>query len=149
MEKTLFKILIIYQNPETGNAALRTYDRLADGLKHDFELCGNVWHLDAFTNSNICQKASKQAKDANLIIFSHRKDCQLSSTFKQWFEAFLLKKDESSAFFSLCQEVVDTSKVSSTYSYFRGLVKKAPVTFFSKFWSSDEESSSHFGCIQN
>jgi len=138
MEKQSFKIFIIYQDSETAKAAFKTYDRLAGRLKSDFELLGNVWHLDALAYPHIQKKAFKQAEDSQLIIFSHHKDCKLSPPLQEWIESLLSGKDESSAFLSLCKEGVNNSRTAPSYAYFNQLMKKVKITFFSQFWSPDE-----------
>ena len=103
--KSLFNLLVAYEDLATRNVAMGLYNKLAQALLDECDFRCTWWRFEHLRHSTLQQKAVEAALQANMIILSVHAESELSPLAKVWIETWKPKKaEEKSALVVLLAE---------------------------------------------
>lgn len=79
---TLFNVVVMYEDVQTGRRAKKGLDYVAEELGNDLEFRRSMWRLDALQEPTLNAMAMPALAEADLLIISLRGDSQLPSKIR-------------------------------------------------------------------
>src|SRR4030095_1912252 len=79
-----FKVVIAYEDFETGKRAKRTYDLLVENLENDCVFSNQMWKFDVLSLPKLREMATHDALTADIIMIACRGDRELPSAVQNW-----------------------------------------------------------------
>lgn len=103
--KSLFNLLVAYEDTATRNLAFGLYDKLAQALLDECDFRCTWWKFDHLHHATLQLRAVDAALQANMIILSVHAENELSPLAKSWIETWQPQKaGETSALVVLLAE---------------------------------------------
>jgi hypothetical protein len=86
--KATNSVLVIYQDDQAREEAVKFCDDLIERFWADYEFDVNWWSFDLLQEARMARDAGTRATEANLIIFAARPDGEIAPHVKEWIESW-------------------------------------------------------------
>jgi hypothetical protein len=136
---SIFKVIIVHEDPVSGQQAASVLRRLAARLESEFaiegamsETSGNVWKFEGLQNPEQMELAVAKAAEADMIIISAGNLSKLPDCVRNWLESALpRKRGEPAALVALLDRTTETHTATShPGDYLRELAERFGLDFF-------------------
>jgi hypothetical protein len=92
--KLPFDLVVVYEDTQTRERALRLYDHLAQQLLDDYDFQCTWWKISHLDDAVLHERALDAALDASMIVLSVRARATLPAPAQRWLDAWLGRKDD-------------------------------------------------------
>ena len=130
--KPNFNIVIVYEDFETGKAARRTYDYLAQHLGQDCQFSNEMWKFDILDIPRLRDLAAKSAKSADIIIVSCHGSASLPDGVKTWIENWRDAELNTIAIVALFDSPDASSETKNIRDYLAQVARRCRIEFFAQ-----------------
>jgi hypothetical protein len=129
-DRPSFKVVIAYEDFETGKHAKRVYDFLTHNLGVDCEFSSQMWKFDVLSVPRLRDIAAKDAFEADILMISSRGGQGLAAGAKAWIESWLAQGTCAIALVALfgC-EVQETHTIRA---YLAEVARRGGLEFFAQ-----------------
>jgi hypothetical protein len=128
----VFKVLIAYEDFETGKHAKRTYDFLAENLGHECHLTNQMWKFDVLSIPKLREIAARDAAEADIIMVSSY-GLEFPQHVTNWVESWLMEGTSSLALVALFEKPEPAAHSSSpAREYLAGVARRGRMEFFAQ-----------------
>jgi hypothetical protein len=93
MDKPPFRIVIAYEDFDTGLRAKEMLARLSNELNPEFEVQRDVWKFELLGHSPLRKQAALEASAADMILIAARAETELPEHVKSWIEEWAAQRD--------------------------------------------------------
>jgi hypothetical protein len=127
-----FKVLIAYEDFETGKHAKKTYDFLHENLGREYNLTNQMWKFDVLSIPKLREIAVKDAVAADIIIISSHGD-ELPEHLTKWIECWLMQGSGALVLVALFDRAEDSiGGPLATRAYLADVAKRGRMEFFAQ-----------------
>ena len=138
--RPMFKVVVAYEDLETGKNAKRVYDFLTQNLSADYEFCNQMWKFDVLGIPRLREAAAKDAYEADILMISSRGVQRLAEEAKIWIESWLSQGTSAIALVALFG--CEGQEAQVTRGYLAEVAQRGGLEFFAQpdRWPGKEEA---------
>ena len=125
-----FKVVIAYEDFETGVHAKRVYDFLNHNLGVECEFSSQMWKFDVLSIPRLREIAAKDAFEADILMISSRGGQGLAAGAKAWIESWLAQGTSAIALVALFHPGFENS--GTVRAYLADVARRAGLEFFAQ-----------------
>jgi hypothetical protein len=133
-QSRVIKVVVAYEDFDTGTRAMEMSERLAFRLKPRFEINSSAWKFEMLAHPQLRNQAVTETSEADMIIVSAHDSTEVPAYVKNWMEGWLTQKrgDQSAlvALLDQAEHIVD--EVSPLRAYLRQMAERGCIDFFCK-----------------
>jgi hypothetical protein len=127
--KAAFKIVILYEDVETGKLAKQTYDFLVESMGSDCRFTHQIWKFEALGLPALLEVAARDAVDANMVVVSGQSG-DLPGHVLSWLETWIEQAVHPLALVALFDPSRDTPQTQALRAFLSSLAERGGVEFF-------------------
>lgn len=125
-----FKVVIAYEDFETGKHAKRTYDFLVENLGRECQLSNEMWKFEVLRIPKLREMAAKDATHADILLISSHGGRDLPDEVKHWLECWLQAPGEPLAVVALFDR--PREQTLAVRAYLADVARRANTAFFAQ-----------------
>src|SRR5438045_4281282 len=92
--KATCSIVVIYQDMEAREEAVKFCDRLIERFWGGYEFDVNWWAVDALSEARAARDASVKAVEADLMVFASGAEAEIPAAVKEWIETWVSQRGD-------------------------------------------------------
>jgi hypothetical protein len=143
----VFRIVIAYEDFDTGTRATMMTKRLAAQLPPEIGLATDAWKFELIGDPHLCELARKSATDANMLIISVTGNSELPADISEWLENWALRERNQPvalvALHNLEPQALDESPPLRTY--LRRVAEQGNMHFF---WYGEDRPAKNVSSLE-
>jgi hypothetical protein len=147
-----FKVVIAYEDFETGKHAKRTYDFLVESLGRNWHFENQMWKFDVLTIPKLREIASDDAAAADIVVISCHGH-ELPAHIKAWIDSWLVEATKPLALVALFDgQRYDLARPrNAVRAYLSEVARKGGMEFFAQpdEWPGETEGRDHYLSADN
>ena len=130
------RVVILYENLETGKHARRTYDYLVESLNGVCEFQVQLWKFNLLNDSHLRLLATQDAAEAEIVMVSAQGEIELPLEVQTWFDLWLGARDHPIALVGLFSH---PERAAPVRDYLEAVARNKGVEFFAQLGSSSSQ----------
>jgi hypothetical protein len=128
-EADLVRVIILYENLESGKQARRTYDYLVESLQGVCVLSVQLWKFNLLEDPHLRLLALQDARQADIVIVASQGPVELPEGVRSWFDSWLKPSSQRIGLVALFQYPQQAARVRD---YLREVAESGGVDFFAQ-----------------
>lgn len=125
-----FKVVIAYEDFETGKNAKQVYDFLTQNLGADCEFCTQMWKFEVLGIPRLREVATQDAYEADILMISSRGGPELAEEAKVWIESWMAQGTCAIALVALFG--CEAQHAQAIRDYLADVARRAGLEFFAQ-----------------
>ena len=130
----LWSVLVLYDDPETRQRAMKVCDHLVHQFWSEVEFKFHWWRTDFLEDETMAATAATDAANADFVVVSSSPERELSPFVRNWFEAWIAQREgREGAFVDLTEGSAASARhAQQKKNFLRSVARRAAMDYLTK-----------------